>query len=52
MRAWEREHGSSLEGFAYETDVLPRIRELTVPRLVALTGLSQYHGTAQPLVDS
>lgn len=42
-RAWERERASSVEGLSYKDDVLPRIRELTVPRLVALTGLSQYH---------
>ncbi len=42
-RAWEREHGASPGGLSYEDDVLPRIRELTVPRLVGITGLSRYH---------
>lgn len=42
MRVWEREHGKG-EPETYEREILPRIRLLTVPRLVELTGVSQYH---------
>jgi hypothetical protein len=42
MRAWEREHGRG-DPEVYKRDVLPRIQELTVPQLVKLTGLSQFH---------
>ncbi|MEX0983921.1 MAG: CRISPR-associated endonuclease Cas1 [Actinomycetota bacterium] len=42
MRAWEREHGRG-DPEVYEREILPRIRELTVPQLMRLTGLSQFH---------
>jgi CRISPR-associated endonuclease Cas1 len=42
MRAWEREHGKG-EPEVYEREVLPKIQQLTVPQLMKLTGLSQFH---------
>jgi CRISPR-associated endonuclease Cas1 len=39
---WDREHGRG-DPAVYERTVLPRIQTLTVPQLVKLTGLSQYH---------
>jgi hypothetical protein len=42
MRAWEREHGKP-DPEIYERDILPRIQQMTVPQLVKLTGLSQFH---------
>ena len=42
MRAWEREHGKG-DPRIYEREVLPRIQEMTVPELMKLTGLSQFH---------
>jgi CRISPR-associated endonuclease Cas1 len=42
MRAWEREHGKG-DAEKYELEVLPAIRQLTVPQLMKLTGLSQFH---------
>jgi len=42
MRAWEREHGRG-DAETYDREVLPRIQEMTVPQLMKLTGLSQFH---------
>jgi hypothetical protein len=42
MRAWERERGKG-DPRIYEREVLPRIQEMTVPELMKLTGLSQFH---------
>ena len=42
MRAWEREHGKG-DPEVYERDILPGIRAMTVPQLMKLTGLSQFH---------
>jgi CRISPR-associated protein Cas1 len=42
MRAWERAHGKPDHKF-YEREVLPLIRDMTVPQLTRLTGLSQFH---------
>src|SRR5712691_12487045 len=42
MRAWEREHGRG-DPETYDRDVLPKIQKMTVPRLMELTGLSQFH---------
>ena len=42
MRTWEREHGRG-DPEVYERDILPRIRRMTVPQLMKLTGLSQFH---------
>jgi hypothetical protein len=42
MRAWEREHGRS-DSKDYEKEVLPKIQQLTVPQVMKLTGLSQFH---------
>jgi hypothetical protein len=42
MRAYEREHGLP-DPVRYEDEILPAIRALTVPALMRLTGLSQYH---------
>jgi len=37
-----REHGKG-DPRIYEREVLPRIQEMTVPELMKLTGLSQFH---------
>jgi CRISPR-associated protein Cas1 len=42
MRAWEREHGRG-DPKLYESEILPTIRAMTVPQLMKLTGLSQFH---------
>jgi hypothetical protein len=42
MRAWEREHGRG-DPKTYEREILPRIQAMTVPHLMRLTGLSQFH---------
>ena len=42
MRAWEREHRKG-NPEVYEREILPRIREMTVPQLMKLTGPSQFH---------
>ena len=42
MRAWEREHGVG-DSELYDREVLPRIWAMTVPQLMKLTGLSQFH---------
>jgi CRISPR associated protein Cas1 len=41
IRAWEREYGKSFDREKYEGRVLPAIRELTIPDLMAVTKLSQ-----------
>lgn len=41
IRAWEKVHGTEVDSKAYEETVLPAIRSLSVPKLVAATGLSQ-----------
>ncbi len=41
IRAWEREHGRGFDHDDYEQRVLPAIRALTVPELIAVTRLSQ-----------
>jgi hypothetical protein len=42
MRAWEREHGRG-DPELYGREVLPKIQEMTVPQLIKITGLSQFH---------
>lgn len=42
-RAWEREHGLVADPGVYERDILPKIRAMSVRRLVSLTGLSEYY---------
>lgn len=42
-RAWEREHGPVPDPAAYERELLPKIRAMSVRRLVSLTGLSEYY---------
>jgi hypothetical protein len=42
MRAWEREHGRG-DPEMYELELVPRIQAMTVPQLMKLTGLSQFH---------
>jgi hypothetical protein len=42
-RAWEREHGPVEDPTVYDRDILPRIQAMSVRRLVALTGLSEYY---------
>ena len=42
MWAWEREHGPG-DRELYEREILPRIQQLTVPHLMELTILSQFH---------
>jgi hypothetical protein len=42
MSAWEREHGRG-DPETYEREVLPRIKAMTIPQLMNLTGLSQFH---------
>ncbi len=41
-RAWEREHGKVADQERYESEILPAIQRLTVPALMAITGLSQH----------
>jgi hypothetical protein len=42
MRAWEREHGNS-DPEVYDREIRPVIQRMTVPQLMKLTGLSQFH---------
>jgi hypothetical protein len=42
MRAWERENGRG-DPTVYEREILPMIQEMTVPQLMRLTELSQFH---------
>jgi hypothetical protein len=42
MRAWERKHGRGDRGL-YDREVVPRIQQMTVPQLMTVTGLSQFH---------
>ena len=41
-RAWEREHGKP-DPVEYQNRIYPVIQRMTVPELVSVTGLSQYH---------
>jgi hypothetical protein len=41
--AWEREHGPVSDPRSNERDILPKMQTLSVRRLVALTGLSEYY---------
>lgn len=43
MRAWEREHGRTHNQEHYEAEILPLIKQMTVPALVSATGLSKYY---------
>ncbi len=43
IRAWEREHGKVSDSARYESEILPAIQTLTVPELMAKTGLSQHY---------
>ncbi len=43
IRAWEREHGRFHDPETYASEILPRIRRMTVPALPNLTGLSRYY---------
>lgn len=43
IRAWEREHGSGFDHVRYEAEILPALKELTVPMIMAATGLSQHY---------
>jgi hypothetical protein len=40
--AWERKHGRP-DPALYESDIYPRIQHMTIPELMRVTGLSQYH---------
>ena len=42
-RAWEREHGSVADPTIYEREILPKMQAMSIRRLVALTGLSEYY---------
>jgi hypothetical protein len=42
IRAWEVEHGKVIDRQKYQGEILPAIQALTVPALMALTGLSQH----------
>jgi hypothetical protein len=42
MRQWEREHGRG-DPEVYEREILPQIQAMSVPQLMNLTGLSQFH---------
>ena len=42
-RAWEREHGSVEDPTIYEREILPKMQAMSIRRLVALTGLSDYY---------
>ena len=42
MRGWEREHGRG-DQERYDLEIRPRIQGMTVPQLMKLTGLSQFH---------
>jgi hypothetical protein len=42
-RAWELEHGPVADPAVYEREILPKIRAMSVRRLVAITGLSDYY---------
>jgi hypothetical protein len=42
-RAWEREHGRDFDIDRYQTEVLPRLRAMTIPALAHVTGLSSYY---------
>jgi uncharacterized Zn finger protein (UPF0148 family) len=42
-RAWEREHGLPADPTIYESEVLPKMQDMSVRELVALTGLSDYY---------
>ena len=39
----KREHGAVHDPTVYERDILPKIQGMSVRRLVALTGLSEYY---------
>jgi hypothetical protein len=41
--AWEREHGKGFDVVRYEAEIMPAIGALTVPALVAKTGLSTHY---------
>jgi hypothetical protein len=41
-RDWERQHGRG-DVETYEREIVPKLMVLTVPQLVRLTGLSQFH---------
>ena len=43
IRAWEREHGKVIDRQKYETEILPSIRNLSIPALMAATALSQHY---------
>jgi hypothetical protein len=43
IRAWEREHGKGFDEERYAAEILPAIQAITVPALVARTGLSQHY---------
>jgi hypothetical protein len=42
-RAWEREHGPIPDRTIYQREILPKIQAISVQRLAALTGLSDYY---------
>lgn len=50
IRAWERQHGKVVDPARNEAAILPAIRRLTVPELMAATGLTQHYcwTTADP----
>jgi hypothetical protein len=39
----KREHGSVADPTIYEREILPKLQALSVRRLIALTGLSEYY---------
>jgi hypothetical protein len=42
-RSWERTHGPVTDPTVYEREVLPLMQAMSVRRLVAITGLSEYY---------
>jgi CRISPR-associated endonuclease Cas1 len=43
IRAWEREHGTAVDRVKYEAEIVPALKALTVPAIMAVTGLSQHY---------
>ena len=43
IRAWEREHGRGIDQERYASEVMPIVRDMTVPALMSASGLSQHY---------
>jgi hypothetical protein len=43
IRAWERDHGKDFDAERYAAEIVPLLQTLTVPALMAKTGLSQHY---------